>query len=63
MDEQVRKIAERDVGGLQDATRKELVTLLRQQVLAEGSHLHCFLEWLDLKDAEIVCIRQPKDNY
>ena len=63
MDEQVRKIAEREVGGLSADIRRELVFILRNQVLAEGSHLHCFLEWLDLKDADIICIRQPKEDY
>lgn len=63
MNEQVRKIAEREVGGVTADTRRELVALLRNQVLADGSHLHCFLEWLDYKDTDVICIRQPKYDY
>jgi len=58
---QVEKIASREVGGMSNDTRREIISILRKEVLPVGSHLHCFLEWLDYKDSCITCIRQPEE--
>ena len=56
----IEEIAKKEVYPMYNDTRKDLIALLRSQILQQGSPIHCFLEWLDLrKEDDIICIRQP----
>jgi hypothetical protein len=63
-DECIKQRVNREIAGLSNSARQELVTILKQHELAVGSCLYIYREWLDNKDhSTILSVREPEIDY